>query len=269
MTDLLGLTDKTAIVWGGGRGMGERSALRLGEAGCNVAVVDIVPESAERISSQIRAAGRRSIPLVADVTSERQVEAAVAAAEAALGPIDVMITVVGMAAWAPLVDMTMAQWDATFDVCLKSFFIPARSVARALLRAGRPGSIVGISSISGLISAPGHGSYGAAKAGLVNLVRTMALEWGGAGIRVNTIAPGSIANPRYEATQERLALMAAKLPLRRAGTMDEIAKAALFLTSDLASYVTGTTLLVDGGWMTTYLLRPDVNKDAPVPAERP
>jgi NAD(P)-dependent dehydrogenase (short-subunit alcohol dehydrogenase family) len=256
MNEIFGLTDKVAIVWGGGQGMGESSALRLAEAGCDVAIVDIVAERAEQIAAKIRELGRRSMAFVADVTSEKQVEDTVAAAEAALGPIEVMVTVIGIAFFAPLIDVTLDQWDASLNLNLKSFFIPARAVARSLIHGKRPGAIVGIASVSGLTSAPNHGAYGAAKAGLVNLVRTMAVEWGSAGIRVNAISPGSISTPRIPKTPAMAERMKRMLPLQRPGTTDEIGKAALFLASDLASYVTGSTLLVDGGWMSTFLMDP-------------
>ena len=103
-------------------------------------------------------------------------------------------------------------------------------------------------------SAPNHGGYGAAKAGLVNLVRTMAVEWGPHNIRVNAIAPGAIATARVQMTDEALQVMKQRFPLGRPGTTDEIAKGALFLLSDLASYTTGHTLNVDGGWMSTFLM---------------
>jgi len=254
MNEIFGLTDKVAIVWGGGQGMGERSALRLAEAGCHVAIVDIAPERSEPAAAKIRELGRRAIALTADVTSEQQVEAALEAAEAALGPVDVMVTVVGLGIFSPLAEMTLEQWDASLNINLKAFFLPARAVARSLLRGGRPGAILGVSSVSGLTAAPRHGAYGAAKAGLVSLVRTMALEWGPAGIRVNAIAPGRISTPRHGMTEADEPVVKQKLPLQRMGTVDEIAKAALFLVSDLSSYVTGSTLAVDGGWMSTFLM---------------
>lgn len=256
MNDPFKLTGKNAIVWGGGQGMGERSAIRLAEAGCDVTIVDVERDRAERVCDEIRKLGRRAYPHIADITREDQVIATVEASDRELGPVDCMVTVVGMAFWADLVDVTEDIWEKSFDVNLKSFFYTARAVANSLRASGKPGSIVGVGSVSGLQSAQNHGPYGAAKAALVNLVRTMAVEWGPQ-VRVNAIAPGAIKTPRLTWTEESLEVFRNRVGLARPGETDEIGKAALFLVSDLSSYVTGHTLPVDGGWMAEYLLRRD------------
>ena len=254
-TDMLGLTDKVAIVWGGGFGMGERTSLRLAEAGAHVAVVDIVGERAEKIAGEIRAGGRNAVALTADVTDEESVVEALAKAEEALGAVDVMATVIGLGVWGQLLDFTQEQWDQSLRINLTSFFLPARAVARSLIRNGKPGAIACVSSVSGLTAAPNHGGYGAAKAGMINLIRTMAAEWGPHGIRVNAAMPGSCATPRLNFGEAGLAKMKDLLPLGRPATPDELAKAILFLLSDLASYVTGHNLWVDGGWNSTFLMQ--------------
>jgi NAD(P)-dependent dehydrogenase (short-subunit alcohol dehydrogenase family) len=254
-SDMLGLTGKVGIVWGGGFGMGERSALRLAEAGAHVAVVDLIAERAEKIAGEINAGGGKAVALTADVTDEPSVEAALAAAEAALGPVDVMITVIGLGVWGQLLDFTLEQWEDAHRLNLTSFFIPARAVARSLIRSGKPGAIACVSSVSGLTAAPNHGGYGAAKAGMINLVRTMANEWGQHGIRVNAAMPGSCATPRLNFGEEGRARMKEMLPLGRPAEPDELAKALVFLVSDLASYVTGDNLRVDGGWTSRFLMQ--------------
>jgi NAD(P)-dependent dehydrogenase (short-subunit alcohol dehydrogenase family) len=254
-TDMLGLTGKVGIVWGGGFGMGERSSLRLAEAGAKVAVVDLIPERAEKIAGEINAGGGKAVALSADVTDEASVDKALAAAEAALGPVDVMITVIGLGVWAQLVDMTMEQWHDGFKLNLTSFFIPARAVARSLIKNKKPGAIACVSSVSGLTAAPNHASYGAAKAGMINLVRTMANEWGQHGIRVNAAMPGAAATPRLAMTEEGLERFKDMLPLGRPAQPDELAKALVFLVSDLASYITGDNLRVDGGWTSRFLMQ--------------
>lgn len=253
MSDLLGLSGKTAIVWGGGQGMGEASAVRLAEAGCDVAVVDIVKERAEVVAEIIRGMGRKAVALGADATREDEVDQAVAAAEAALAPIDVMITVIGISGWVKLIDMSVAEWDRIVDLNLKHFFLTARAVARSMVRGNRQGAIVAVASVSGLTAAPMHAHYGAAKAGLVNLVRSMAAEWSPL-IRVNAVAPGTINTARVEATPERVEMHRKLVPMERMGKPDEIGKAALFLASDLASYMSGQTIAVDGGWTSTFLM---------------
>ena len=257
--DLFGLKGKHAIVWGGGFGMGERTCYRLSQVGAHVVVVDLLQERADKIAGELNAAGGKAIAIQADATSEASVEAALAAAEAALGPVDVMATVIGLGVWDQVVDMSLDKFNQSILLNLTSFFLPARAVARSLLKNKKPGAITCVSSVSGLTSAPNHAGYGAAKAGMINLVRTMADEWGPYGIRVNAAMPGSAATPRLTLNEEGKAAMnaamKAKVPLGRSATPDELAKAILFLLSDLASYITGHNLHVDGGWTSTFLMQ--------------
>jgi NAD(P)-dependent dehydrogenase (short-subunit alcohol dehydrogenase family) len=262
MEDMFGLSGKTAIVWGGGQGLGAASARRLARAGCDIAVVDYVCERAEQIADEIHDLGRRAVALKADATNEGEVEAAVASAESALAPVDVMVAVVGMATWKPLLQVNADDWSRDFAVNLNSFLYTSRAVARSLGRTGRSGAIVGIASVSGLVSAPLHAPYGAAKAALVHLVRSMAVEWGPA-VRVNAVAPGVIETPRVAATTERVTAVRSRIPTKRMGTADEVAKTVLFLVSDLASYVTGHTLAADGGWTSAFLMDPTLGLDIP------
>lgn len=254
-TDMLGLTGKVAIVWGGGYGMGERTSIRLAEAGCHVAVVDLVAERAEAVAAELAAGGTKSVAISADVTDVESVDAALAKAEAALGPVDVMATVIGLGVWGQILDQSMDQFHEAIKINLTSFWNPARAVARSLIRNGKPGAIACVSSVSGLTAAPNHAGYGAAKAGMINLVRTMANEWGPHGIRVNAAMPGAANTPRLKMTEEALAAFGNKLPLGRPAEPDELAKALVFLVSDLASYVTGHNLHVDGGWTSVFLMQ--------------
>lgn len=256
-TDLFGLKGKTAVVWGGGFGMGESTCNFLAAVGCNVAIVDLDLERATSVAKRLQETGIRTTAIATDVTDESAVADAVRTIESALGPIDVMVTVIGIGVWAKMVDLTPEQWSESFRLNLTSFFYPAQAVARAMIEKGRPGAIVCVSSVSGLTSAPNHGGYGAAKAGMVNLVRTMALEWGPHQIRVNCVAPGAVLTPRLKSSQMESGMLDAmkeRMPLGRPAYPDDIAKAALFLVSDLASYITGQTLPVEGGWLSTYLM---------------
>lgn len=253
MQEIFGLQGRTAIVWGGGQGMGEASALRLAQAGCDVAVIDLEQERAEKVAAQVEKLGRRSVALAADITSKADVDRVTAEAEAALAPVDVLVSVIGMAGWVRLVDMTEEEWDRIVNLNLKGFFFAATAAARSILAGGRNGAVVSVCSVSGLTSAPMHGHYGAAKAGMQNLVRSMACEWGPS-IRVNAVAPGSTQTARVTPTPERLAEARKRVALERMAQPDEIAKAVLFLSSDLASYVNGHTLPVDGGWMAGALM---------------
>ena len=245
----LGLTDKGVLLLGGGRGMAESCALLLAEAGCNIAVADIDFEQAERLAALVAEKGRLSLALALDVNDDSAVADAVVRAERELSDLYGLVTIVGgTAGWTPILDMTGDQWDHDFGLNLRYFFGAAREVARSLIRRESPGSIVCVSSIDGFRAAGYHAGYGASKAGMMSLVKTMCAEWGPHGIRVNSVAPGSTitpSTPDIGAADGR----PAKVPLRRRGTPDEVAKAVLFLMSDMGSYVTGHTLPVDGGVM--------------------
>lgn len=264
-TDMLGLKGKTAIIWGGGQGMGESSARHLGRAGCRLAVVDMHAARAEEVAARLVELGFEAKGIVADITDESEVERATDEAEAAFGPIDIMVTIVGASSWKPLLDVTEADWNREIDLNLKSVLYSARAAARRMLASGRSGVIIAVNSVSGVTSAPFHAPYGAAKAGLINLVRSMAVEWG-PGIRINAIAPGSIITqrlPRKESEDDPNSPFRRRIPLQRRGTTDEIGKGVLFLASDLSSYVTGQTVPVDGGWTAAWLF------EAPGEASRP
>ncbi|MDB5721866.1 MAG: hypothetical protein JWP15_2484, partial [Alphaproteobacteria bacterium] len=225
--DFFLLRDKVAIVWGGGQGMGESSAVYLGRAGCRLAIVDSHEGRAMEAGERLKAQGFVAIPIVADITREAEVERATDEAEAALGPVDIMVTIVGASSWKSLLDLTEEDWVREHDLNLKSVLYSARSAARRMLAAGRPGTIVAINSVSGLTSAPMHAAYGAAKAGLANLVRSMAVEWG-PDIRVNAVAPGTIITQRLpgkESDYDPAGQIRRRIPMQRRGTTDEIGKA--------------------------------------------
>jgi NAD(P)-dependent dehydrogenase (short-subunit alcohol dehydrogenase family) len=249
-----GLVGKKALIIGGGQGMGESSALFLARAGCDVALVDVVPDRADAVGEKIAALGRRSFTIAGDVLDDTQIPLIVAEAEAKLGGLDIMVSIVGAAAWGSLLETTADIWDQQMHLNLRYFFLVAKEVAQSLIRRGQPGAIVGIASVDGQRAAPMRGVYGAAKAGLISLVQTMAVEWASHNIRVNAIAPGHIVTPRLYDTPERAELYAASLlPMRHRGTPDDIGRAALFLASDMARYITGTTLDVDGGLLAANL----------------
>jgi 3-oxoacyl-[acyl-carrier protein] reductase len=251
---LFGLTDKKAMVIGGGQGMGESTSRFLARAGCDVAVIDIERERAERVAGVVGELGRRGVPVVGDVLDDVQTPAIVASVEQQLGRIDVMVSIVGAAVWGSLLDTTAAVWDQQLHLNLRYFFLCAREVAAAMISRGTPGAILGIASVDGQRASPMRGAYGAAKAGLISLVQTMAVEWAPHRIRVNAVAPGHIVTPRLYDTPQRVDAYANSLiPMRHRGTTDDIGKAALFLVSQLAGYVTGTTLDVDGGLLAANL----------------
>lgn len=264
MQSLFGLEGKKIMVIGGGRGMGEATVRLLASLGCSVAIVDLEMARAEAVAREVRGDGVSAYPMSFDVTDEGAVIDGVARIEREFGPLDGMATVVGMAAWSTIADMTAETWDKDHSRNLRYFFFTAREVARSLLKRDAPGSIVAVASVDGIRSAPNHAAYGAAKAGLISLAKSMAVEWGDKGIRVNVVAPGGIVTPRVplgDEESERLAM--ADLPMRRRGTVDDIAKAITYFLSDMSPYVTGQTLAVDGGYTAVGVFK---NKP-PVPAQ--
>ncbi len=247
---LLQLEGKSALIVGGGEGISLSTGRLLAQAGCGVAVADINAERAIHVAAEVDLLGQPSVSLVADMLDDVQAATVFERAEQELGQIDLLVTIIGQASFNPIVEMTTAQWDRDHRMNLRYFFVNAQLAARSMIARGAPGSIVCISSVEGAQSAPNHSSYGAAKAGLINLVRSMAVELAPHDIRVNSVAPGSIATPRIPASPERVKRTAEGLiPFKRLGTPDEVANAVVFLLSDMASYITGHTLLVDGGWM--------------------
>jgi NAD(P)-dependent dehydrogenase (short-subunit alcohol dehydrogenase family) len=247
---LFGLAGKHVLIIGGGQGMGEATARLLAVLGCKLTLMDIDLERADRVCADLRGGGTTANPIAADVTDEASLVGAMQRIGAEFGSLDGMVTIVGMAGWSPIVDMTTETWDRDHDRNLRYVFIAARELARSLLSRGAAGSIVTVASVDGLRSARNHGAYGAAKAGLINLVKTMASEWSGEGIRVNCVAPGAIVTPRIplgKPEEERQAM--ALVPMQRRGTTDDIAKAVAFFLSDMSPYVSGQVLAVDGGYL--------------------
>lgn len=248
MDDLFGLKGKTALILGAGQGIGEATALMLASQGCNVVCVDVDRARAEAIADQVRQAGVQAAGLVGDILDDDQLARIVADAEAAFGGLDVLITVVGSTAFRPLLETSAEDWDKEQRINIRYVFLAAKAFAARRAEDGRGGAITVVASVSGVMAAPRHAPYGAAKAGLIHLVKSMATEWAPLGIRVNAVAPGSIITPRLPDTEEwRDQIARSAHPMQRRGTVDEIAGPVVFLSSRLASYVTGQTLASDGG----------------------
>jgi NAD(P)-dependent dehydrogenase (short-subunit alcohol dehydrogenase family) len=256
-----GLEGKSVLVVGGGQGMGESTARILAAAGAGVAVLDAERERAERVAADLAGLGARSLAVTADVLDDASLVDAVGRTERELGDLHGLVTIVGAATWSPIVDMSLDHWDLDHRRNLRYFFVAAREVARSMLRRHAGGSIVCVASVDGIQSAALHASYGAAKAGLMNLVKTMSAEWAPNGIRINAIAPGAMVTPRIPLRDEaEEAAMMSSVPMRRRGTTDDIGRAALFFLSDLSTYVTGQTLAVDGGFESTGVGLPTLRK---------
>ena len=243
--DLFGLRERRALVVGGGFGMGRRSALLLANVGAHLVIVDRDPERARGVAAEVTATGRRGVAHAADVTNAADAQRAVEDSIASLGGLDVLVNVVGLSQSASLLDLTAEQLDAAFAHNFRQHLYVATAFARAF--DSDRGAIVMVNSTAGVRAAVTRAAYGASKAALASLTVTMALEWGPRGIRVNGVAPGITRTDRSTHSAEDETRLSVNIPLRRIGDQMDVAKTILFLASDLASYVTGQTLVVDGG----------------------
>ena len=242
---------KVAVVAGGGRGIGEAVSLLLARAGASVLVVDKVHERAERVTGAVLAEGGRAHAHFANLRDDGDLAGVVPAAIEAFGTPDVLVNVAGgmRAGWRPLRESEPSDWDFVFRQNVRWVQLLSVAFADHLMAEGRPGSIVSIGSASGIFGAANHAAYGAAKAAVIHLMKSLALEYGRYGIRANAVSPGSIRTPAVAGllSAEEMARDDETTPLGRAGTGDDIAKAVLYFASDLSDFVTGQMLVVDGG----------------------
>ena len=243
------LTGKVALVTGASSGLGRRFALVLARAGAKVGVAARRTDRLAELVGEIESFDGRAVPIPLDVTEVASVRAAVATAETELGPIGVLVNNAGLIVAKPLLDHDLDDWTRVVDTNLKGAWLMAQEVARHMVRLGHGGSIINIGSILGLATRPMVPSYCAAKAGVIHLSRAMALELAPHKIRVNAIAPGFFES---EMTHDYLAsnsgrAMAARIPLKRTGAVEELDGALLLLASDASSYMTGAVITVDGG----------------------
>ncbi len=249
MTESRELAGKVAIVTGAGSGIGYAIAQLFAQNGAAVAINYLGHgNDAQKLAQTIEAAGGRAAAVEADVSDAKAVEALVEQAVEAFGKLDVLVNNAGIEQSQPLLEIDEANWDRTLAVDLKGPFLCLQAAARRMQKTG--GSIVNISSIHEDFPFPGYTPYAAAKGGLRMLMRNASLELAPYGIRVNNIAPGAIATPINAATladPAKVKRLEELVPLQRMGKPEEVAQVALFLASDRAAYVTGSTYYVDGG----------------------
>jgi NAD(P)-dependent dehydrogenase (short-subunit alcohol dehydrogenase family) len=259
MNDALGLNDRPTLVVGGGSGIGRASALLLAALGARVAVADLDPERARAVSDEVAAAGVQAVAVSGDVTDPVGAQDVVDQAHRALGGLHGVVNIVGLASWADLMTVDMETWERDLRVNLTHHLLVGRAAARHMIDDRVRGALALVTSVSGLYGAPNHAAYGAAKAGATNLARTMADEWGQYGIRVNSVAPDIIATPRVvegfrQGGHTDIDARAAEdgVPLARFGRPEEIAGPLVFLISDLASFISGQNIVVDGGTQASF-----------------
>ena len=241
---------KIVLVTGAQQGIGRAMAVEFAAAGADIAVNWLDDQdAAEQVANQVRGCGRRAILVKADVVQIEQVRSMVSAAQDALGPIDVLVNNAGVFPRVPFLEMTESDWDYVLDVNLKGSCFCTQSVAKAMVSAARPGVIINLTSGAAFRSSPRGVHYVASKGGVLSMTRAMALELAPYRIRVNAIPPGltDTAQPRYGSSEAELADMARAIPLGRMARPEDIARAAIFLASDSAGFVTGQTLHVNGG----------------------
>jgi NAD(P)-dependent dehydrogenase (short-subunit alcohol dehydrogenase family) len=249
---LFDLSGEVALVTGAGSGIGQRIAMGLAQCGADVALLDRrTDDGLAQTADFIARLRRKSVQITADVTSADSLNAAVAEAEAKLGSLSLAVNAAGIANANPAEEMAESQFQTMMDINLKGVFLSCQAEARAMLRHGR-GSIVNIASMSGVIVNRGlmQAHYNASKAGVIHMSKSLAMEWVGRGIRVNTISPGYTATPMNTRPEmvHQTKLFEDGTPMGRMAHVDEMVGPAVFLLSNAASYVTGVDLLVDGGF---------------------
>jgi NAD(P)-dependent dehydrogenase (short-subunit alcohol dehydrogenase family) len=257
---LFDLTGKGSIVTGGGNGIGKAIAFRLAEAGASVMIADLDVETAKDAAKQIRAKGGKAATTVANANLPADAERVIAEAIAAFGHFDVLVNNAGIYPAATILSMTEEAWDSVQSTNLRGVFFYSQTASQQMIKAGHGGKIINITSLEALHPSLQHAHYAASKGGVVTLTKALALELAPHHILVNAIAPGIIKThgleelldtlmPTGQSFEEKAQLFLPRVPLYRVGEPDDIAKVALFLASTASDYITGETIVVDGGYL--------------------
>ena len=249
--DLFRLDGKVALVTGGGRGLGKTMAAALAQAGAELALTGRTRSTCDEAAHAIsQASGKRCRAFTGDVTVAADVERVVDEVEREFGRIDILINNAGNNIRGSVDQLSQADWDSVLDTNLKGPFLVSRAVGPRMVRRGW-GRIVNLGSILSVIALPGRAPYASAKAGVLNLTRVLALEWAGTGVTVNCICPGPFATEMNRQLLEdpvKYQEFIKLIPMGRWGELEELTGAAVFLSSDASSFVTGSPLFIDGGW---------------------
>lgn len=237
--------DKVAIVTGSGRGIGLGIATALAKEGCNVVISDIDQATSEQAAQEMLKLGVKSLAIKCDVSNKVEVDNLIAKTIEAFGRLDILVNNAGIFPFTSFMDMKESDWDRVMNVNLKSIFLCSQSAVKVMKEGSK---IVDISSIASFVGFEGLTHYCASKGGVNSFVRALALELASKKINVNAVAPGGINTPGAAAPEESKKQTIAAIPLARMGEPEDIANAVVFLASEKANYITGQTIVVDGGW---------------------
>lgn len=245
---------RTAFVTGASQGIGAATALALARDGFDVAVSSRDAGKLAGLVTQLAAAGARAVPVALDVCSPAGVEQAMTEVVAAFGRLDVLVNNAAVTLRKLALEVTREEWDTVIGTNLTGTFFMSQQMGRHLIASKRPGCIINITSTHGVVGFALRSTYGISKAAIIHMTRMLAIEWAEHGIRVNSVAPGTVKTPSRDAFLAEPGyreMMLNRIPLRRVGTPEEVASAVCYLASPQASYITGQTLLLDGG-LTSY-----------------
>jgi NAD(P)-dependent dehydrogenase (short-subunit alcohol dehydrogenase family) len=249
--DLFDLADKTAIITGGGSGIGRRTALAFAEYGAKSIIADIDEKAANLVASEINTRGGRAIALHVDITQPGKVQQMVNAAVDSFGRIDILFNNAGISIRGPAESFSLEDWNRVIAVNLTGMFLCAQTAGKVMIRQGA-GKIINTASVSAQLGHPGNLAYAAAKHGVVGMTKVMAVEWAKYGITVNCIGPGVIKTAlTMKALQDpnKYQDLVSKVPMGRLGDPEDIIGAVIFLASPASNYMTGQTIYIEGGRM--------------------
>ena len=242
---------RTALVTGASQGLGAAIALRLAREGYDIAVSDPTVAKLRASVQAVEALGRRAHAVELELREQASIERCFAEVIQAFGTLDVLVNNAGITLRRSALEVSREQWDDVIRVMLTGTFFMSQQMGRHLVAAGRPGAIVSLASTHGLVGLADRSTYGIAKGGIIQMTRMLAIEWAGHGIRVNAIAPGTVETPsrkaHFDADPLARPRMLARIPSGRFGLPEEVAAAVAYLASPDAAYITGQTLVIDGG----------------------